>query len=102
MPFHALVISHLEYSAFFLFQISSTLLLSLEKQMNWALKCVFFRSRIKSNELRKRKNLISIIQLIELITLTYYLRYIRNMKTAFQKHLKLPTASYRINKRTTK
>ena len=32
---HALFISHLEYSALCLFQISSTLLLPLEKQMNW-------------------------------------------------------------------
>ena len=42
MLFHALVMSHLEYSLLFFFKVSSSLLLSLEKQMNWALKSVFF------------------------------------------------------------
>ena len=44
MLFHALIISHFEYSAIFFAQISPPLLLSLEKQMNWALKSVYFRS----------------------------------------------------------
>ena len=35
---HALVMSHLDYSQLFFFKINSSLLLSLEKQMNWALK----------------------------------------------------------------
>ena len=59
LTFHALVMSHLDYSLLFFFKISSSLLLSLEKQMNWALKSVFFRSNIKSSyELRKNKGII--------------------------------------------
>ena len=56
MLFHALVMSHLDYSLLFFFKISSSLLLLLEKQMNWALKSVIFRSNTKSSyELRKTK-----------------------------------------------
>ena len=50
MLFHALVMSHLDYSLLFFFKTSSSLLLSLEEQMNWALKSVCFRSNIKSYE----------------------------------------------------
>ena len=40
----------------FFSKISSSLLLSLEKQMDWAWKSVFFRSNIKSSyELRKKQ-----------------------------------------------
>ena len=61
MLFHALIISHFEYSAIFSTQINPPLILSLEKQMNWALKSVYFRSSFKlSSDLRekKRKNLV--------------------------------------------
>ena len=62
--FHALVNSHSEC---FAFKISSTLVLFWEIQMNWALKCVFFCSGIKSsNELGNRKNIIGMRQLIGL------------------------------------
>ena len=56
MLFHALIISHFEYSAIFFTQISPPLLLSSEKQMNWALKSVYFRSSFKSSsDLREKK-----------------------------------------------
>ena len=44
--FQALVLSHFEYSALYMPQVTSTFLLSLEKQMIWALKSVYFRSSI--------------------------------------------------------
>ena len=99
MLFHALVMSHLGYSLLFL-KISS-LLLSLEKQMNLALKSVFFRSNIKSSyELRKSKGIISIRHSIMFKSLIYFFQYIHNQKKAFQNQLKLPTATYRWNSRT--
>ena len=56
MLFHALAMSHLDYSLLFSFKISSSLLLSLEKQMNWALKSVLFGSNIKpSYELKNTR-----------------------------------------------
>ena len=81
MLFHALVMSHLEYSLLFFFKVSSSLLLSLEKQMNWALKSVFFRSNIKSSrELRKNKGIISIRHLIMFKSLIYFFQYINDKK----------------------
>ena len=35
---YCLVLSHLDYSTIFLIQINATLMQSLEKQLNWALK----------------------------------------------------------------
>ena len=55
MLFHALVMSHLEYSLLFFFKVISSLLLSLEKQMNWALKSVFFFVRISSHLMNCQK-----------------------------------------------
>ena len=96
MLFHALVMSHLDYSLLFFFKNSSYLLLSLEKQMTWALKSVFFRSKIKSSyELRKNKGIISIRHLIMFKSLIYFFQYNNNQKKAFQIQLKLSTASYR-------
>ena len=42
---HALVLSHFEHCNLLSTDISSALLLSLEKQLNWALETVFYRSR---------------------------------------------------------
>ena len=56
MLFHAPIISHFEYFAIFLIQISPLLLLSFKKQMNWASKSVYFRSSFKSSsDLREKK-----------------------------------------------
>ena len=83
MLFHALVMSHLEYFLLLLFKISSSFLLSLEKQMNWALKSVSFRSNIKSSyELRKNKGTIRIRHLIMFKSLIYFFQYINNQKKA--------------------
>ena len=101
MLFQALVLSHFEYSASFLVQMTSTLLLSLEKQMNWALKSVYFRSCIKSSfDLRIHKSVLGLRQHIELKSLTYFFQYVNNRKEAFVDRIKLSTANFRLNKRS--
>ena len=98
---HCLVLSHLEYSAIFFQQINATLMLSLEKQLNWALKRTYFRSKFKSSSLlRISKSFIRIEKRIELKCITYLYQYLTNKKKAFQNTLRLPTADYRLNKRT--
>ena len=58
---HCRVLSHLDYSAIFLIQINATLMLSLEKQLNWALKRTYFRWKFKSSSLlRISKSFIGI------------------------------------------
>ena len=97
---HCLVLSHLDYSAIFLIQIKATLMLSLEKQLNGALKRTF-RSKFKSSPLlRISKSFIGIEKRIELKCITYLYQYHTNKKKAFQNTLRLPTANYRLNKRT--
>ena len=95
---HCLVLSHLDYSAIFLIQINATLMLSLEKQLNWALKRTYFRSKFKSSSISKL--FIGIEKRIELKCIIYLYPYLTNKKKAFQNTLRLPTANYRFNKRT--
>ena len=100
MLFYALVMSHLDYFLLFFFKISSSLLLSLGKQMNWALKTVFFCINIKSSyESRKNKGIISIRPLIMFKSPIYFFQYIIDQKKSFQNQLKLPTTSNRWNSR---
>ena len=76
-------------------------MLSLEKQLNWALKRTYFRSKFKSSSLlRISKFFIGIEKKIELKCITYLYQYLTNKKKAFQNTLRLPTANYRLNKRT--
>ena len=99
MRFQILVLSHFEYSALVLLQITSTLLLSLDKQMNWALKSVYFRSRIKDSFVfRIKESVLGIRQRIELKSLTYFSRKI-NKKKLFQTK-KLLTTNLRLNNRS--
>ena len=94
-------LSLLVYSAIFLIQINATLMLSLEKQLNWALKRTYFRSKFKSSSLlRISKLFIGIGKRIELKCITYLYQHLTNKKKAFQNTLRLPTANYRLNKRT--
>ena len=100
MLFNALITSHSEYSAIFFTQISPPLLLSLEKQMNWAIKSVYFRSSFKSSsDLREREKIIGIKQLIELKSLAFLFQFFKKLKKAFQSTLKLPAAIFRWNHR---
>ena len=93
--------SHFEYSALVLLQIKSTWSLLLEKQMNWALKSVHFRSRIKDLfDFRIHENAAGIRQRIELKSLTYFSQYINRRKNAFLDERKLPTANIRLNNRS--
>ena len=101
MLFHALVMSNLDYCLLFFFNIISSLLLSLEKQKNWSLKSVFFRSKKKSSyELRKNKGIISIRHLIMFKSLIYFFQYFFSQKKSFQNQLKLPTATNRWTSRS--
>ena len=74
---HALVLSHFEYCYLLLTDISSALLLSLEKQLNWALRTVFYRSRNKcSTSLRISEEILSMKQRIDLKSFDLYILFI--------------------------
>ena len=100
---HALVLSHFEYCNLLSTDISSALLLSLEKQLNWALRTVFYRSRNKcSTSLRISEEILSMKQRIDLKSFDLLYSILKNERSAFQNHLKLPTMSFRINERNKK
>ena len=101
--FSALVLSHFEYCNLLLPDISSALLLSLEKQLKWALKTVFYRSRNKcSTSLRISEEILSMKQRIDLKSFDSLYSILKNDRSAFPSHLKLPTMSFRINERSKK
>ena len=82
------LLSHLDYSAIFLKQINATLVLSLEKQLNCALKRTYFRSKFKSSSLlRISKSFIGIEKRIELKCITYLYQYLTNKKEGFSKYI---------------
>ena len=100
---HALVLSHFEYCNLLLTDISSALLLYSEKQLNWALKTVFYRSRNKcSTSLRISEEILSMKQRIDLKSFDLLYSILKNERSAFQNHLKLPTMSFRIIERNKK
>ena len=89
---HALVLIHFEYCNLLLTDISSALLLSLEKQLNWALKSVFYRSRNKcSTSLRISEEILGMKHRNELKSFDLLFSILKNERSAFQNHLKLPT-----------
>ena len=97
---HFLILSHFEYCNLLLTDISSALLLSLEKQLNWALETVFYRSRNKfSTSLRISQEILSMKQRIDLKSFDLLFSILKNERSAFQNHLKLPTRNFRIIER---
>ena len=95
---HALFVSHFEYCDLLVTDITSALLLFLEKQLNWALKTVFYRSRNKcSTPLRISEGIIGMGQRNDLISFEFWFSILKNEKKAFQNHPKLPTVSFRMN-----
>ena len=103
MLLHALVLNHFEYCNLLLTDFSSALLLSSEKQLNWALKTVFYRSRNKcSTSLRISEELLSMKQRIDLKSFDLFFSILKNEMSAFQNHPKLPTMSFPFYERNKK
>ena len=100
---HALVLSHFKYCNLLLTDISSALLLFLKKQLNWALKTIFYRSRNKSSSSsRLSEEILSMKHRIELKSFDLLFSVLKTERSAFQNHLKLPTMIFRINDRNKK
>ena len=75
--------------------ISSALLRSLEKQLNWALKTVSYRSRNKcSTSLRPSEKILGLKQKIDVKSFDLLFSILKNGRSTFQNHLKLPTVSF--------
>ena len=70
---NALVLRHLHYSAVVIQSIGKYLLVSIEKQINWALKASFHRSKFESmKELRLEHNILPVKLFIATKRLIYF------------------------------
>ena len=95
--------NHFEYCNLLLIDISSALLRSLEKQLNWALKTVSYRSRNKcSTSLRLFEEILGKKQKIDVKWFDLLFSILKNGRSTFQNHPKLPTVSFRMNDRNKK
>ena len=75
---NALVLSHIHYSATIIQSINQNLILTLDRQLNWAVKASFFREKFDSSRDLKLKH--------KILPMHYFLKlkrlnYIRKIKT---------------------
>ena len=99
---HSLVLCHLCYSAVLLNGINVTLLDSLNRQVNWAVKACCFKSKYdSSSELKIRHKILTAEHLIEYFSLISLFRLINNESEAF-KNLTFPNFPLKFNERTNK
>ena len=98
---NALVISHLHYPAILLNGISENFLTTLEKQLNWAIKACFNRTKIdSSSDLKTKHKILSVQYSIKARSTIYYWKYRKKLIPAFLNELKLPTDDVIEHKRT--
>ena len=95
---HALVLSHLQYSAILLTGITSELLCTLQKQINWGIKAACFKKKSTNiDDIKNRFKILHLDNLIDLKTILFLLK-LKNNKSHFNR-LKLATYEVTINKR---
>lgn len=81
---HSLVLCHLNYPAVLLTGINNTVLESIEKQINWAIKaCCFKRKFDHVTQLKKTNRILPARKQIEYICLTYFWKLVNNASEAF-------------------
>ena len=98
---NALVISHLHYPSFLLNGISQNLITTLEKQLSWAVKACFNRTKFESSSDLKIKYRIFPVRLfLNLKALVYFWKWKNGFLPAFKEQNSIITGNYRTHKRT--
>lgn len=96
----ALVLSHFTYSAILFTGITSCLLESLERQLNWGLKACYMKSKYSSSTaLKLRSKILPIQSQINFRAIIFFWKLKNNISAAF-KSLVFPNYDIKINKRT--
>ena len=75
---NAFVISHLHYSLLLIQSIDKNLLISLEKQLNWAIRACYSRNRMDSTKDPKIKHSILPVEYLNKLKRTTYMWKLRN------------------------
>ena len=95
-----LVLSHLNYSILYLSNITENQWTSLDKQLNWALRACYYKSkRSSARELKLASKHLPIRILAKLRSTIYLSKLIHDRLPAY-KTLQFPNLDYRINLRT--
>ena len=96
---NALVICHLHYPAILLNGISENLMTTLEKQLNWAIKACFNRTKIESSsDLKTKHKILSVRYLLRARSTIYYWKY----RTSRERPKSAPYLRLKNSKRTSK
>ena len=97
---NSIVLSHIHYPAILLTGISQSLMITLEKQLSWAVKATFNRKKYdSSSDLKRKFSILPINKQLQARSIIYFWRLINNDLPAFQKR-ELPTFQVKFNKRT--
>jgi hypothetical protein len=97
-----LVLSHVNYPILLLTHITNTQLNSLEKQLNWALKACYYKSKFDSaTELKLKSSILPIRLLVNMRCAIYFSKILHDELPAFQIR-KFPNSDFKFNNRTHK
>ena len=101
MLLNALVVSHLQYSAILLTGITVNLMTTLEKQLNWAIKACFFRTKYDhSSDLKLQYKILPVRYLLNIKTVLYFWKWKNKIIPALIGENEPSTAQLRFLERT--
>ena len=101
MLLNALVVSHLQYSAILLTGITENLITTLEKQLNWAIKACFFRTKNDhSSDLKLQYKILPVRCLLNMKTVLYFWKWKNKMIPSLIGENEPSTAQLRLLERT--
>ena len=96
---NAFVLSHIYYSAAIIHSINQNLILTLERQLNWAVKASFFRKKFDSSrDLKLKHKILPLHCFLNLKRLNYFWKIKANQLPAFDENRGHKLKTWKINK----
>ena len=96
---NALVLSHIHYSATIIQSINQNLVLTLDRQLNWAVKASFFRKKFDSSrDLKLKHKILPMHYFLKLKRINYIWKIKTNQLPAFDKSRGRELKTWKINK----
>ena len=97
---NAFVLSHLHYSATIIQSINQNLVLTLDRQLNWAVKASFFRKKFDSSrDLKPKHKFLPMHYFLKLKQINYIWKIKTNQLPAFDKSRGTEFKTWKINKK---
>ena len=96
---NALVLSHIHYSATIIQSINQNLILTLERQLNWAVKASFFRKKFDSSrDVTLRHKILPMHYFLKFKRINYFWKIETNQLPAFDESRGRELKTWKINK----